>query len=250
MLTSPNKACSYSSIMGMKKVLSGSALKVIAMVSMLIDHLAYFLWLDAPVFFQPLFTIGDNVITPYFLMRMVGRLSFPIFAFLIVEGFVHTRSRRKYGRNLLVFALLSELPWNFVHSGTWHYFGQNVLFTLFFGFLGLCAIEYYKDQRNRLAFSLIGLLVLTVFFCADYGCRGYVFILFLYVLRESKLLQAVIGSCMMGPPWAAGLAFIPINMYNQQRGFIKGNYAKYAIYVFYPLHLLIIFLVRKYFYGF
>ena len=167
------------------------------------------------------------------MMRLVGRLAFPIFAFLIVEGFLRTRSRVRYGRNLLIFALLSELPWNLIHSGTWHYPSQNVFFTLLLGYLGLCALEYFKDDSRRLLASLLGLLVASVLMRADYGCSGYGFILLLYVLREKRILQAIIGSCVLGSRWIAGLAFIPINMYNGERGFVKGPVAKYLFYLLY-----------------
>ena len=224
------------------KSLSGSALKVLAMVTMLIDHMALFYWRYDPEMLQPLFTIGHRHVSLYFLMRCIGRIAFPIFAFLLVEGFVHTHNRMKYGRNLLVFALLSEIPWNLVHEGTWHYPSQNVIFTLLLGFLGMWAIERYRTEHRRLTFALLGLLAVSVFLRADYGCSGYGFILMLYVLRRRLLLQAVIGSCMLGSRWIAGLAFIPISMYNGQRGFIHGVWSKYLFYAFYPLHLLAIYL--------
>lgn len=100
------------------KILSGSWLKVLAVTIMLIDHLDAFVWYRLPAFREVLFPIGHREITLYILLRMLGRLAFPIFAFLIVEGFQHTRSRVRYGRNLLLFAFLSEIPWNLVHSGT------------------------------------------------------------------------------------------------------------------------------------
>lgn len=225
-------------------MLSGSWLKVLAMTSMLVDHLAAFYYCCDPQFLQPLFTVGHHLVTPYVLMRLVGRLAFPIFAFLIVEGFVHTRDRVKYGCNLLLFAFLSEIPWNLVHSGTWHYYSQNVMFTLFLGFLGLCVIEYYRDDIRRQAFVLIALFALSVLLRADYGCNGFGFILLLYVLRRNRLLQAVIGSCILGSRWMAAPAFIPINMYNGRRGFIQGSIGKYLFYLFYPVHLLLIYLLR------
>lgn len=225
------------------QILSGSWLKMIAIVTMLIDHLTFFVWSRNHAIFEPLFALGHKQVTLYFILRGIGRLAFPIFAFLIVEGFIHTHDRKKYGRNLLLFALLSELPWNLVHSGTWLYPTQNVLFTLFLGFLGLCAIEHFRTDKMRMGLSLIGLLGLSILLRSDYGCSGYGFILFLYMLRQNRLLQAVIGSCILGSRWVAGLAFIPINMYNGQRGFIGGGkFAKYLFYLFYPLHLLCIYL--------
>ena len=228
------------------RILSGSWLKLIAVVCMLIDHLAAFYLFKLPVMHTELFMLGHHAVTPLLMMRLVGRLAFPIFAFLIVEGFLHTRSRVRYGRNLLIFALLSELPWNLIHSGTWHYPSQNVFFTLLLGYLGLCALEYFKYDSRRLLASLLGLLVASVLMRADYGCSGYGFILLLYVLRENRILQAIIGSCVLGSRWIAGLAFIPINMYNGERGFVKGPVAKYLFYLFYPLHLLVIYLLRVY----
>lgn len=221
-------------------------MKLIAVVCMLIDHLAAFYLFKLPVMHTELFMLGHHAVTPLLMMRLVGRLAFPIFAFLIVEGFLHTRSRVRYGRNLLIFALLSELPWNLIHSGTWHYPSQNVFFTLLLGYLGLCALEYFKDDSRGLLASLLGLLVASVLMRADYGCSGYGFILLLYVLRENRILQAIIGSCVLGSRWIAGLAFIPINMYNGERGFVKGPVAKYLFYLFYPLHLLVIYLLRVY----
>ena len=150
-------------------------MKLIAVVCMLIDHLAAFYLFKLPVMHTELFMLGHHAVTPLLMMRLVGRLAFPIFAFLIVEGFLHTRSRVRYGRNLLIFALLSELPWNLIHSGTWHYPSQNVFFTLLLGYLGLCALEYFKYDSRRLLASLLGLLVASVLMRADYGCSGYGF---------------------------------------------------------------------------
>ena len=228
------------------KILSGSALKLIAMASMLVDHLAAFLWKDSPDMLVPLFTYHAHTITPYLLCRMFGRLAFPIFAFLIVEGFLHTRSRERYGLNLLLFALLSELPWNLVHADSAFLLrSQNVLFTLFFGMLGMCLLEHFKEKPGRRALSVLGIFVLAFFFRADYGFVGYAFILMLYVLREHRLVQTIVGACMLPSRWIAGLAFIPINLYNGERGFIHGRLGKYLFYSFYPLHLLIIWLLQS-----
>lgn len=226
------------------KCLSGSGLKLLAVLFMLIDHLAAFYLYDVPALQVPFLHILHKTLTPYMLMRLIGRMSFPIFAFLLVEGFIHTHDRKRYGLNLLLFALLSEIPWNLVHFGTWHYLSQNIFFTLLLGYLGLCAIESYRNDSLRLLASLLALLAASVLLRVDYGCAGYGFILMLYILRDNKVLQAIVGSCMLSSTWKAGLAFIPISMYNGQRGFVKGPLTKYAFYLFYPLHLLLIYWLR------
>ena len=118
------------------KVLSGSALKCIALITMIVDHTAYVL-----------LTKGTHL---YTVMRAIGRLAFPIYCFLITEGFLHTRDRKKYGIRLFLFALISELPWNLMNRGTLLYEKQNVFLTLLLGYLGLCAVEYFKDRLSGL----------------------------------------------------------------------------------------------------
>ena len=217
-------------------------MKVIAITSMAIDHTAAFLTRYQDVFATPLFTYHDREVTWYLLMRCVGRLAFPIFAFLIVEGFIHTRNRRRYGWSLFVCALISEIPWALTHGG-FHLMSHNVLFTLLWGFLGLCAIDRWRDDRCRLGILLLGMLAVAFLFRADYNGSGFAFIVLLYTLRRHLALQVLAGCCMLPMAWIAGLAFIPISMYNGQRGFIHGQVGKYLFYAFYPVHLFIIWLL-------
>lgn len=224
--------------------LDGSWLKIIAMVTMVLDHIAVHLMKNNPVYYEPFFSIGNHHLMPYYLLHNIGRLAFPIFAFLIVEGFIHTHNRVKYGRNLLLFAFISEIPWNLVFSNTLYYHHQNVMFTLFFGFLALCAIEYYKNDTPKLALSLIVLFIVAYNFKADFGYKGFGFIVLLYALRHTKVVQAILGCCLLPSDWLGGLAFIPINMYNGKRGFIQGKWGKYFFYAFYPAHLFILYLIK------
>lgn len=90
--------------------ITGSHLKLLAILFMTIDHVSAFLLGGGAWIHNTLFTLADHKISTYFLLRCIGRLAFPIFAFLIVEGFKHTRNRFKYGRNLFLFACLSEIP--------------------------------------------------------------------------------------------------------------------------------------------
>ncbi len=229
------------------QVLSGSALKVIATVCMLIDHIGAHLLRTFPPALQVLFTTPWESWTLYSLSRSIGRIAFPIYCFLLVEGFYHTRDRIRYGRNLLLFALLSEPAWNFVHSGTLFYRGQNVFFTLFFGYAAFCALEYFKDRRLLQFISVFAIIWGARYFHADYGWKGVVFLLIMYGLSEQRTLQALVGGSWLLYEWKAVFAFLPINMYNGKRGFIKGKAAKYGFYAFYPVHLLILGLLK---YGF
>lgn len=219
------------------KILSGSALKLIAVITMLIDHLGRHI-LDKNIV---LFSIGPHHLMLTSLMRFVGRMAFPIFAFLIVEGFIHTHSRLKYGVNLFVFALISEIPWDLLHSGTWFALrSQNVFFTLFLGFLGLCAIEYLQ-QRPLLQICLLIVAAAFAFVIkSDYAAVGVAFIILLYALKDNEPARPL-TSFLLGIPWMVLLAFVPISMYNGTRGFVRGRVLKYAFYAFYPVHMLVLY---------
>lgn len=128
--------------------LSGSALKVIAMISMVIDHIALYLLEHGTVLYET--------------MRCIGRIAFPVFAFLIAEGFIHTRSRYRYFFTLLGFAVISEIPWYLLNGADGTY---NVMFTLALGLATLmvleifCNVVWYWDFFGHLAWpdSLHGL---------------------------------------------------------------------------------------------
>ena len=115
--------------------LSGSALKVIAMISMVIDHVALYLMEHGTVL--------------YGTMRCIGRIAFPVFAFLIAEGFIHTRSRYRYFFTLLGFAVISEIPWYLLNGadGT-----HNVMFTLALGVATLMVLKNLLQRSLVLGF--------------------------------------------------------------------------------------------------
>lgn len=227
------------------RILTGSSLKMIAMIFMFIDHFALYILNQIPECRVNLFTINESGYTIYRICRDAGRIAFPIFCFLLVEGFLHTRSKTKYAANLFLFACISEIPWNYAHSGTLYYAKQNVYFTLFFGFLGFCAIEYFHDKQILQLLSLLALLIVSYYFEADYGWKGYVFLLIMYTFRYYKPTQAIVGSCWLHYEWKACFAFLPINMYNGKRGFIRGKFLKYFFYTFYPVHILFLALLKK-----
>ena len=211
----------------MTKYISGSWLKVIAMLSMLIDHIAYYYGCDNPYLYE--------------LMRTVGRIAFPTFAFLLAEGFVHTRNRQQYLISLFAFALLSEIPWMLLnHDGS-----HNVIFTLLAGILGLHVIENSKSHWiTAICVTLIGLA--TIFSDTDYSWRGFGLVLIFYMFRGRPELQTLFGIPLMYEYGILGVlvAFSVIWLYNGERGFIQGKAWKYAFYAFYPVHLMMIYYLR------
>ena len=167
------------------KILTGSGLKMIAIITMAIDHIALFILRYHEAFNEPLLVYHKNALTWYFLLRCVGRLAFPIFAFLIVEGFIHTHNRQRYGWNLFIFALISEIPWVLLYNGV-RLMGHNVMFTLLLGFLGLCAIERWRNDSFKVGVVLLGMLAVAFLFHPDYGGPGYAFIILVYALRRQQ----------------------------------------------------------------
>ncbi len=223
------------------KILSGSTLKLIAVISMLIDHLAYVLWDDFDFFNQTVFSVSI-----YQIMRYLGRLAFPIFCFLIVEGYLHTKSVKKYLLRLSVFALISEIPFNLLASGEIFFISkQNVYFTLTLGVLAIWLFE--KANNHFYKFCVLGLALAAAYVLhSDYGFNGVFLIILIYILRKIPSVQALASYFVLPASaklWAFA-AFIPINMYNGERGFIKSKALKLGFYIFYPLHILIIVLIE------
>lgn len=168
-------------VQGEKKGITGTTLKIIALVAMFIDHFAAILIGDYLMKITPVsmdqqaqmqWVMQDSharrAYAIYGIMRMIGRFGFPIFAFLIVEGFLHTRSVWKYALNLGAFALISELPFNLGFSSKLLFPGyQNVFFTLFLGLLCIAGMHYLgetkkEDERFRPLFFVAAFLAIPL----------------------------------------------------------------------------------------
>ena len=225
------------------RILSSNALKVIACICMLIDHAGLVLMYNK------------------WYMRAVGRLAFPIFAFLIVQGAAHTSNIRKYILRLAVFALISEIPFDLaIHDRLWYLGAQNIFFTLTAGLF----VIYCMESRGEIALTTA---LLAEFLRFDYGMAGVgVIVVFYWCGKDSRAelptsadsavklsyfslrqnIEVVIISaltyilCLGMRQLYALLALIPINMYNGERG--RWN-LKYVFYMFYPAHLLIIWFI-------
>ena len=218
---------------GKQRVLSGSALKLIAMVAMVIDHVAYIFLYQKPEYSSS-----------YELMRMVGRISFPVFAFLIVEGYFHTRNFGQYAKRLLVFAIFTEIPWQLLnHDGS-----HNVLFTLLAGLFVLYLVEHWKGKSTDIISLVIATGAILSYFHTDYDWRGLLLIVLFYLFWEQPVFQAILGIPIMSFYGLAGtlLAFLTLNTYNGCRGFIHGQFGQYLIYLFYPGHLMVLWIIKAY----
>jgi hypothetical protein len=231
------------------------ALKVIALASMLIDHLA--------VVFPDYFP---------FWLRGVGRLAWPIFAFLLAEGFRHTKSPEKFLMRLLVFALISEIPYDIAMGNSINFFSNtNIFYTLFLGGMAICWYERMKKWYDKQAFAAIGALLPTALLAeilsADYGGMGVLFIFAMYAIKPQRLRLAAVGVFALSqfipliPAYFLGisirleywlmipfaLATVPlIAMYNGNRG----TQAKWLFYWFYPAHLAVLAIIAAIISGF
>lgn len=244
-----------------KKGLSGSTLKIIAIVTMAIDHVGAALLgrlMNVSGYMQAAYASDMTAISEwlmangllygsYMTMRMIGRIAFPIFCFLLVEGFLRTGNVKKYALRLGGFALISEIPFDLAFNAkVLEFTYQNVFFTLFLGLLTMIVF----DKIIRTAWPKIVKLLLCAPVLAaggilaeilqtDYAATGVICIMVLYLFRNSKPWQLVAGCAAFLWELTAPLAFIPIAFYNGERG-LK---LKYFFYAFYPAHLLIIYLI-------
>ena len=221
--------------------LSGNALKMIAAVTMLIDH-------TGATFVRKLKGVSAIASDPelaahisrlYYYMRRIGRLAFPIYCFLLVEGFIHTKNIRKYLGRMLVFALISEFPFDYaLHHGQALFAKQNVYFTLLIGLLVIWVIhDLIPGQIAPQLLVMTAGLTLARFMRTDYSYRGVFLIETLYILRFSRLFQCLGGGAFIEyEKMPAPLAFLPVYLYNGKRG----RQLKYFYYLFYPVHLMVL----------
>ena len=177
-------------------------------------------------------------------MRTVGRMAFPIFAFLLVEGYVHTRSVRKYALSLFIFALVSEIPWWLLNHDNTH----NVFFTLLLGLWALMAVERLKLTPSAQCFAVGMLAVISTCLHADYEWHGVFLIVFFYLFRNRWALMAMFTIPVMEEYGMLGyiVDLTLLAAYNGERGFITGQYAKYGVYIFYSGHMCVIWLLWLY----
>lgn len=216
--------------------MSNFILKIIAVITMFIDHLGY------------------TIYGKFSYFNYIGRLAFPIFAFGISEGYIHTKSKKDYLMRLFIFAIISQVPFILFRSMFTNGFALNIFFTLL---IGLIAIIGYEQCKNKyIGILLVACLGLTAdAFKMDYGYFGVFMIFIFHIFKEKKLLMnlSFIGLCLLKyfPLYIRNnfyyayillfvftiLTLIFINLYNGK----KGKEMKYFLYGFYPAHLIILY---------
>lgn len=251
--------------------LTGNMIKIIAIISMFIDHLhkTIIIPLYPRLWGLPLITntfsqtqiIWFDKISRY-LMNGLGRLAFPLFCFLLTEGFYYTKNRKRYIGLMAVFALISEIPFDLALYGRitkllGPYGHQNVFFTLFLGLFALLCIEKLKPTSDKIYLKVLHIILQAIcvyficmtasFFNTDYRFRGILFIVTFYLTRKNRVLQIISFLIVYTLVYKALpsifilLLCVPILMYNGERG--KTN-LKYFFYVFYPVHFLVLYLIN------
>lgn len=235
--------------------LTGNELKLIACLCMVCDHIGYVLIENGVLYGRnPDYWAlaiatpeGQHWLLAAKVLRIIGSLAFPIFAYMLVEGFLHTKNLRNYLRNLLLCALVSEVPFDLACYHTWFYpFYQNVCFTLFLGVVTMWLMK--KAMRISFVLSLLAAALMAgaawLIRC-DYGAVGIGLIALLWLMRKDHTAQMWLGAVLSGLQsvayyCAAALAFVPLHFYNGRRGTAP---MKYFFYLFYPLHLLAFYLL-------
>ena len=241
---------------------SGNTIKWIAIITMLLDHIA------ASVLLAYRYKIGyftPSLLTVYEVLRDIGRVAFPLYVFLLIEGLQHTRNPRNYFFRLCFLALLSEIPFDLaLHRLPWYPAKQNVCWTLAIGFFVIWGVDSMRQELHRLqkksAGSAISPYIYLILLDAgligagaigakllntDYSYIGVLAIVIAYVFRNYPLPQALATCLIMRisseREWYALLAMIPMLYYNGKRG----RQPRYFFYLFYPVHLLVLYLIIR-----
>ena len=206
--------------------MSSFTLKILALVTMAIDH------------------TGATLFPQAWPLRLIGRLAFPIYCFLLAEGFFYTSSRRRYFFRLALWGVLSEPCFDLAFYGSlWNFSHQNVFWTLLAGLGAMWVLEALKDKPLMGIGTAACIALAAEFLHTDYGAFGVLVILIFYGLRGQKeasltvfaLVNSGYGILQSFTQLAAIFACVPLWFYNGQRG---PRLPKLLFYGFYPLHLL------------
>lgn len=225
--------------------ISAGTLKIIAVLTMLIDHFA------ATVLVRYIYETGDGRLGElYYAMRQIGRIAFPIYCFLLIEGLEHTHHKGKYLGRMFLLAFISEIPFDLAFSSEVLEFGyQNIFFTLTIALAAMMILEWLPTRVHQRTLQKI--LTVVVSLCAmtmawilrtDYSGAGVACILLMYFARKNRQVQLIVGYAafvLLLGELAALPAFVAMVFYQGKKGISN----KLFFYGFYPVHLLVLYLI-------
>ena len=234
-----------------RRTFSGTALKTIACITMLVDHIGASC-IEAGLLLPEL-ERGEvsggawdqlSLFQLDRVLRFTGRLAFPIFCFLLVEGFVHTHNVKGYLGRLVLFGLLSEVPFDLAFFRTpFALDHQNVYWTLALGVLAMAGLKRFEKENGLPGWQGLvwagGCAALALAANTDYNAIGVLIICALYLTRADRKRQCLAGAVLFLFELTAPLAFVLVWFYNGQRGACSPLQKK-AFYWFYPVHLLVL----------
>lgn len=217
--------------------MSSFVLKILACFFMLVDHIGYCLF--------------PNVS----LLRTIGRLAFPIFAFQIALGYKKTRSKKNYFLRMLVFAMISEIPFLiFRYVSGYSTLAFNIGFTFVLALGALYFIELSKSKNILFSILIIPLLLIAYYFNVDYKWYGIIIVMIFYLFDLKKpfgFTVALITFILSTAVYIYGFNASSIQMYAVISIFIlgffnnkKGRDFKYFFYIFYPAHMLLLSFIK------
>lgn len=225
------------------KEYNGANLKIIAMITMFIDHIGAIIIEKSYLYHA---SEGWQILD--IILRQIGRLSFPLYCFLLVEAFLHTRNRKNYAIRVLLLAFLSEIQYDMAFSLGWNTGRQNVLFTLFLGFILIQILSKLEEKFAGISFYLISAIPITItcilayILNSSYTYKGILLITVLYLFRRDNKTKCILGAIIMSQTVAAIVSFIFMYKYNGQKG--ENRIPNWIYQIFYPVHILILWGVR------
>lgn len=244
--------------------ISQEMLKLIACVTMLIDHVGATIVLNL---YRSVRMAGGDALTIYQLylgMRIIGRVAFPIYCFLLAEGAHYTKNPKKYALRLAIGAVLSELPFDFAFWGSWRWDHQSVMLTMLLGFFALEAMSRCENKLLKVI-VMLPFALLAEWMQTDYGGAGVLLIALFGLTRglpHRWVIQLVcmallcnyvipgsriqIGQFRVAIELFALLALIPIAFYSGRKA-TSNRAVQWGFYLFYPVHLTVLCLIKPFF---
>lgn len=208
-------------------------IKIIACITMVLDHIKYIC--------EP---------TTNFATMYLGRMSFPLFAFLLTEGYVHTSNLKKYFSRLIIFGIISQIPFMIFRTYVGEWLMLNIMFTLLLGLLAILVFDKFENKYLSIPFVCI-IVYCGKLFRVDYGWFGVLVIFLLYLFRNHKVLLTIsyVGVILiyyyllncLNLKYIFSIIFtiapiFIILLYNGK----EGKKLKYFYYWFYPVHMIIL----------